>query len=146
MDDDFDVSDFDTGSKFIRKEDLKADGPQRKRIQTVEQRESQFDKDKPGKPVPELVLVFTDGTRFGLRAKDGPCTERREGGRDSDSDSGRGRGTGRLRVRSRARRGRNAAGRVTVYAGPGLTAWSRTCSTKRRDISMPRHNNRQEAA
>lgn len=64
---DYDVDDFSTGGKFIKKDELKATGSERKKIQSVERRLSQPDKN--GKPVPELVLIFSDETKLGLRAQ-----------------------------------------------------------------------------
>lgn len=65
--DDFDVEDFNTGSNFVDKEALKASGPRQVKIAAVEQRDGI--KDANGKSTPELVLIFSDATKFGLRAK-----------------------------------------------------------------------------
>jgi hypothetical protein len=67
MDDDFDVDEFDTPGDFVTTAELRTGGPQVKRIARVE-RGAGF-KDKNGKPQPELVLVFSDGRKAGLRAK-----------------------------------------------------------------------------
>ena len=64
--DDFDVEDFNTKGNFVQKDELKEHGPRRVKIQDVEQRDG-F-KDDNGESKPELVLVFSDETRFGLRA------------------------------------------------------------------------------
>ena len=64
--DDFDVDDFNTPGDFITKDELRMSGPQRKRIASVEKRDG-F-KDKNGRPIPELVLIFSDGRKTGLRA------------------------------------------------------------------------------
>lgn len=67
MENDFDVEDFRSPGDFITKDELKASGPQVKRIAGVEKRDG-F-KDKNGKVQPELVLVFSDGRKTGLRAQ-----------------------------------------------------------------------------
>jgi hypothetical protein len=67
MADDFDVDDFNTPGDFITTAELRTGGPQAKRIAGVERRDG-F-KDKNGKVQPELVLVFSDGRKAGLRAK-----------------------------------------------------------------------------
>jgi hypothetical protein len=64
---DFDVDDFDSGGAFVSKDDLRT-GPRRVRIAAVEKRESQF-KDAAGRPRQELVLIFSDETKIGLRAQ-----------------------------------------------------------------------------
>ena len=66
--DDFNVNDFNAGSQFLKKEDLIESGPQRKRIASVEQ-QAGFRKDVKGKLLPELVLVFSDGVKWPLRAR-----------------------------------------------------------------------------
>ena len=67
MDDDFDVEDFRAPGDFITKEELQASGPQKKRVEGVEQREG-F-KNKAGKAQPEPALLFSDGRKMGLRAQ-----------------------------------------------------------------------------
>ena len=63
--DDFDVNDY-MGSDFVQKDELVKSGAQRKRITGVEQGDGL---PRDGKTVPELVLVFSDGKKHGLRAR-----------------------------------------------------------------------------
>ena len=74
--DDYDVNDF-MGSDFVQKDELKGKG-QRKRITSVEQRDGLPKKD--GKVLPELVLVFSDDKKFGLRTRANQETLRDEFG------------------------------------------------------------------
>jgi hypothetical protein len=66
-DNDFDVADFNAGGNFVQKAELSVSGPRQVRIQGVEKR-SGF-KDAAGQSKPELVLIFTDGMKFGLRTR-----------------------------------------------------------------------------
>lgn len=75
--DDYDVNDF-MGSDFVQKDELKASGPQTKRIASVEQRDGL---PRNGKVEPELVLVFSDDKKFGLRTKTNKEVLRDEFGR-----------------------------------------------------------------
>ena len=63
--DDYDVNDY-MGSDFVQKDELVKSGAQRKRITGVEQGDGL---PRDGKTVPELVLVFSDGKKHGLRTK-----------------------------------------------------------------------------
>ena len=81
MADDFDVDDFNTTGDFITTAELRTNGPQTKRIASVE-KGTGF-KDKNGKIQPELVLVFADGRKAGLRAKVNR-DEARDGVRQAD--------------------------------------------------------------
>ena len=64
---DFNVRDYMAVS-FIKKQELRAQGPRRVTIKSVEEADGLPGRD--GKPArKELVLLFTDGTKFGLRAR-----------------------------------------------------------------------------
>jgi hypothetical protein len=62
---DYNVDDY-SGSDFIQKDRVKTDGPLQLRIKNVEQRDGL---PKNGKVSPELVLIFSDDSKFGLRAR-----------------------------------------------------------------------------
>ena len=83
----FDVEDFNAqggggSGGFVRKEAIQAGGPRRVRIAAVEQRDGFKEKDGTSKP--ELVLVFSDGTKFGLRAWINRDAMKTAFGRDTD--------------------------------------------------------------
>ena len=64
MDKDYDATDY-LGGDYLRKQDLRSDGPRRLTIRDVVQ--SDRLKDKEGNPL--LVLVFDDGLRYTLGTK-----------------------------------------------------------------------------
>jgi hypothetical protein len=67
---DADVRDY--GSKgtggFVKKAELRMNGPRQVMVQDVEEADG-FPDRTTGQPTKELVLTFSDGTKFGLRAK-----------------------------------------------------------------------------
>ena len=66
---DADVRDY--GSKtvgFVKKAELRMNGPRQVMVQDVEEADG-FPDRTTGQPTKELVLMFSDGTKFGLRAK-----------------------------------------------------------------------------
>jgi hypothetical protein len=64
---DFDLRDYSKSGSFIKKDDLRASGPLTLTIASVEEADGLSGRDgKP--PAKELVLVFTDGTKFQLGA------------------------------------------------------------------------------
>jgi hypothetical protein len=70
-------------AKYIKKEELKAEGPRRLVIEGTAEDESKFSEG------PELCLTFTDGTRISLRADANLRACIRLFGRDADAWAGR---------------------------------------------------------
>ena len=65
--DEFNARDY-LSSSFIKKDELRLGGPRRVVIQTIEEADG-LPKRNGQLSRKELVLVFTDGSRFGLRAQ-----------------------------------------------------------------------------
>jgi hypothetical protein len=64
---DYDVRDYASGGLFVKKQDLRANGPRTVVVKDVE--EADGFPGKNGQPKKELVLVFEDGTKLALRAR-----------------------------------------------------------------------------
>jgi len=63
---DYDVRDY-SNSVFVKKDDLRRNGPKVAMVQSVEEVPGLAKRD--GRQTKELVLVFPDGSKFALRAK-----------------------------------------------------------------------------